>query len=203
MKQQNFRVILGVAVCDLPAKDSPVVYQTWKAMLQRCYAGDTYNSAYLGCAVCKEWLTYSNYKLWYDLNSVPGWEIDKDLLIEGNKVYGPEGCVFLPKYLNGLFKGKNTGRLLKGVLLVRSGRFQARAWNHGVSQALGTYETEEQAHVIHLKQTCMNIHNALIGYRKDINIPTKLLERLINQNKAEVKGIKDKIRMAFSAGEIY
>ena len=85
-------------------------YARWSKMIQRCYDEDfkkehpTYNN----CYVCDEWLCYENFEKWwnehyYELESE--WvELDKDILIKGNKVYSPETCVFTPKAINILFK---------------------------------------------------------------------------------------------------
>ena len=41
-------------------------------------------------------------KIWEQEN----YELDKDLLTEGNKVYGPETCLFVPKVVNNFFTQK-------------------------------------------------------------------------------------------------
>lgn len=35
------------------------------------------------------------------------WAIDKDLMVEGNRIYSPEFCVFVPMRVNNLFNFKN------------------------------------------------------------------------------------------------
>lgn len=37
-------------------------------------------------------------------------DLDKDILVKGNKVYSPDTCVFVPHSINGLFTGCNKGR---------------------------------------------------------------------------------------------
>lgn len=58
--------------------------------------------------VCEEWLNYSNFKIWFDEHYVPcknnQIDLDKDLLVQGNKVYSPETCVFLLHYQNTMFE---------------------------------------------------------------------------------------------------
>lgn len=91
-------------------------YSTWHSMMQRCY--DTKfqenNLTYIGCTVCKEWLSYQNFAQWYDRNyyelDKQRMDIDKDILIKGNKIYSPETCVFVPHCINDLFVKNNINR---------------------------------------------------------------------------------------------
>ena len=59
-------------------------------------------------SVCEEWLNYSNFRIWFDEHYVPcknnQIDLDKDLLVQGNKVYSPETCVFLLHYQNTMFE---------------------------------------------------------------------------------------------------
>ena len=57
--------------------------------------------------ICEEWLNYANFRIWFDEHYVPGkWQIDldKELLVQGNKEYSPETCVFLEHYQNTMFE---------------------------------------------------------------------------------------------------
>lgn len=123
-------------------------YQTWHSMLRRCYSPvfKKDRPTYEGCEVCDEWLRLSTFKKWYAENNVNDWELDKDLLIPGNKTYSPETCIFVPRWLNCF---KNTGSrnsLKKGVK--RSGpKFTARIHDPDNGPIhLGTFPTEDEAH---------------------------------------------------------
>jgi len=89
---------------------------TWWHMLQRCYDKTTQEKqpTYIGCTVCEEWHNYQNFANWYDENYYEvdnqKMEIDKDILIKGNKVYSPETCVFVPKKINILFTKRSLSR---------------------------------------------------------------------------------------------
>lgn len=67
-----------------------------------------YKPEYKDKSVCEEWLNYSNFKIWFDEHYVPSKnnqiDLDKDLLVQGNKVYSPETCVFLLHYQNTMFE---------------------------------------------------------------------------------------------------
>ena len=98
-------------------------YQRWFDMVRRCYSEKYHISkpTYIGCSVCAEWLYFSNFKKWYDENYIDGFHLDKDILVEGNKVYSPEFCRFVPAYLNSLLTDRknNRGDLPLGVTRVR------------------------------------------------------------------------------------
>ena len=86
-------------------------YYKWKNMVQRCYdkkVHKKYKPEYKDKSVCEEWLNYSNFKIWFDEHYVPcknnQIDLDKDLLVQGNKVYSPETCVFLLHYQNTMFE---------------------------------------------------------------------------------------------------
>jgi len=116
-------LILGVGIND---GDEPTTYRdpltgkmkttpayaTWHAMLTRCHS-PTFRAgscAYVGVVVCTEWLTFSNFKTWYDANYVSGYQLDKDLVNPGSKEYSPANCRYVPQYINLLITGSNVTR---------------------------------------------------------------------------------------------
>ena len=72
-------------------------YSTWVRMIERCYSEkwQKRNRSYVGCTVCDEWLYFSKFKAWMEKQDWKGKQLDKDLLVFGNKVYSPETCVFI------------------------------------------------------------------------------------------------------------
>lgn len=114
-------IILGVAYNDLDAVSDTILYSHWMSMLKRCY--DTnhlkHYPTYEMCSVCEEWRQLSNFKEWFDKNYVEGWQLDKDILVKGNKEYSPETCCFVPQEINKLFNSrvKEKTRVEKASLL--------------------------------------------------------------------------------------
>lgn len=110
----------GKGINDLLGKypvhfDKCVLYKTWKKMLGRCYDPkyQQHRPTYIGCTVCDEWLTFSNFRQWMETQDWEGKVLDKDLLYQGNKVYSPDTCVFIPPEINTLIvapikKGKTS-----------------------------------------------------------------------------------------------
>ena len=116
-KAERRTLVFGVGIMD--AESSGVMenihsYSVWIGMLGRCYRKGKYErEAYSGCTVCDEWLTFSEFNKFYEKYHVEGYELDKDLLVPGNKVYMPSRCVFIPRslmvlLLSGQHKKENT-----------------------------------------------------------------------------------------------
>ena len=89
-----------------PIKDK-LSYKHWSSMIRRCYNSNSRNKRYYNdVEVCEEWLSYSNFKKWFDENY---WEcdetldVDKDILCKGNKIYSPQTCLLVPHKINNLF----------------------------------------------------------------------------------------------------
>lgn len=75
-------------------------YNKWSNMIQRCYS-DSARRPYWFVEVCKEWLTFSNFKKWMERQDWEGKELDKDL--KGNGfLYSPESCCFVSQRTNTL-----------------------------------------------------------------------------------------------------
>lgn len=94
-------------------------YRCWCHMLTRCY-DEKYHSSretYTDCTVTASWLNFCNFETWFNENYIKGYHLDKDLIIQGNRVYHPQGCSFIPAYLNSLIiEGRSdSGDLIMGV----------------------------------------------------------------------------------------
>lgn len=126
-------------------------YTTWANMLKRCYNEKelTINPSYEDKLVCKDWLLYENFYDWCISVEYKekGWQLDKDLLVKGNKVYGPEACVFLPPRINGLILkcDKSRGNLPVGVHFDKSRqKFKATCQNEFDKQSQKRFFTIEE-----------------------------------------------------------
>jgi hypothetical protein len=72
-------------------------YSRWKGILCRCYSESTHlqSPTYKDCFVSDEWLNFQNFAKWFETNYVEGYHIDKDIKVEGNRMYGPDTCMFV------------------------------------------------------------------------------------------------------------
>ena len=96
------------------------IYRMWVAMFKRCYSGSSLSlrPSYVGCTVDERWHSFMAFREW--VLAQPEWEglhLDKDLLVPGNKVYGPDTCLFVPLDVNQFltFKQKKSFDLPIGV----------------------------------------------------------------------------------------
>lgn len=144
----NRKLIFGVGIYDGNEHDFGKAYRTWRGMLERCYSNNRSerNKTYSDCSVCNEWRLYSNFKKWFDKNYIEGNYLDKDLLVPGNREYGPDTCCFIPCSLNNLFKRNQSRGHSIGVIKTKSGKFNAYFSSCGNRVYRGPYETEEDAH---------------------------------------------------------
>ena len=74
-------------------------------------------------------------------------EIDKDLLLKGNKIYSPENCCLIPREINGSLnnKRKSNSHLPIGVSNNGSGKYTSKRNFGGLQKHLGTFKTIEEA----------------------------------------------------------
>lgn len=124
-------------------------YSRWCNVLNRCYSDKEHirNPSYIGCSVVTEWHTFSNFKAWMEKQDWEGKELDKDILVEGNKIYGPDTCAFVNKETNYFLRDipKRLYSLPVGVFIRNSGRYSARVKNQGKWINLGTFDSPEEA----------------------------------------------------------
>ena len=133
-------------------------YDLWYSMLQRCYS-DVYKKkrpTYEGCEVSDNFLHYEYFYEWCheqigfgnDGNGNP-FQLDKDLLIKGNKVYSEDSCVFIPQGINKVLTKRESmrGEHLIGVHWHNASRaFKAQvSKSAGKQEYLGSFNTEIEA----------------------------------------------------------
>lgn len=87
-------------------------YVKWAGLMERCnpVKQATILHTYLGVTVCEDWKTFSKFKSWMQEQQWEGLQLDKDILIQGNKIYSPETCVFVPSYINSLLTQSDKAR---------------------------------------------------------------------------------------------
>ena len=129
-------------------------YDLWNGMLVRCYS-DIFKKkqpTYEGCEVSDKFKNYEYFYEWCNKQigfGVSGFELDKDLLTKGNKVYSEYSCIFLPKEINQLLvkSTASRGSYLIGVSWHKTNKaFKATVnKNKGKQEHLGYFKTEIEA----------------------------------------------------------
>ncbi len=128
-------------------------YRAWRDMMKRCYSSKFHETrpTYVDCSVTKEWHSASRFKSWMEKQDWEGMQLDKDILMKGNKVYSPETCVFVHQAVN-LFlldRSGDRGDLPIGVSFhKKSGSYMANCSNSFTkkSEYLGCFDCPQEAH---------------------------------------------------------
>ena len=129
-------------------------YGLWMRMLKRCYS-DSFKKrrpTYEGCEVSNNFKSYEYFYEWCQSQvgfGNEGWQLDKDLLVKGNKVYSENTSVFIPREINQILvkRTASRGEHLIGVCWHKKGKaFVAMVCkNKGKQEHLGCFNTEIEA----------------------------------------------------------
>lgn len=171
--------------------------EIWTSVLERCYSEICWesNPTYKDVEVCKDWLDFQNFASWcesqkfFNAKDDKGnlYQLDKDILVRGNRLYSPETCRFVPSCINKLLISckKRRGDLPVGVFLEKStGKYGAQLQDgSGRQKKLGTFTTPEDAFLVYKihkedRVKCMaecwkdmldfEIYESLLDYKVDI-----------------------------------
>lgn len=149
---------IGYLGCnDTSATDENAAYIKWANMMQRCYNEEVHKNKpyYANCTADIEWHNFSNYREWHKKNYMSNVKIDldKDILVNGNTVYGAETCTLIPHFVNMIFESRGTET--KIVLNDDTGKYDVAMIVSKSKKQVGTFDTYEEA------------KNAYIDYRED------------------------------------
>ena len=133
-------------------------YRAWAGLLERAY-NQKYHATrptYSDVTVCKEWHSFRAFREWWLNNYCEGYELDKDILVVGNREYGPDACIYIPGWLNSftIDSGAARGDLPIGVSIHKpTWKYRSDCNNPitGKKHHLGLFTTAEAAHEAWLK----------------------------------------------------
>ena len=126
----------------------------WTGILQRCYSKEYHNlkPTYETCTASNNFKNFQYFAEWCNKQAgfgINDWQLDKDLLFSGNKVYSEDTCVFLPSHINMLLVKQSYPKINdtpQGVFFRKdSGKYRAICAFGKEKTNLGTYPTPEEA----------------------------------------------------------
>lgn len=132
----------------------------YKSMKGRCSFTDSAvvpkkRESYIGCYYHEDWNKSEVFCEWAQ-NQIGSehldWELDKDILFKGNKVYGPDTCCFVPSEVNVVFTKSNAKRGAYPIGVRRNSRgskFSAQIGGTKSKTHLGTFDTPEEAFAVY------------------------------------------------------
>ena len=133
-------------------------YVLWKSMLRRCYDEKHVEKqpTYMNCYVDEFLLSFNNFynhihtmKGFNEVdNNGANFQLDKDILYKGNKVYHKDKICFVPKEINTFFVNNKAsrGENLIGVRYHKRDKiFDSKVAIDGKPKHLGSFKTELEA----------------------------------------------------------
>ena len=127
-------------------------YMLWRGMLRRC--SDKHQQkhpTYIGCLVSDNFKSFQYFAEWCNNQigfGLPKYQLDKDILVKGNKVYSEHTCAFVPDCLNMVLVKNDArrGQYPVGVYFNRpTQKFMAYLSVNSRHQNLGLFSTPEEA----------------------------------------------------------
>jgi len=182
--------VYGVGINDvmIPYFTSTRTWKTWSGIIRRTdnrdpkWINEQNKTSYIGCTLDSRWYKLSAFKEWIEQwDDFENKEVDKDILIPGNKIYGPDTCLMVRPIVNSWFKPTVVGDLPRGVCW-------NPAWKRGKSPnpyraqitpiggkrtGLGVYGTIEEASAVFEKARKEQI-KILIETETDLRVKNAL-----------------------------
>lgn len=126
--------------------------QLWVSLVSRCKPDGHIQKKYLtyvGCNMSPLFFDFQTFTDWCRIQVGYGlydYQLDKDILVKGNKHYGESTCVFVPRQLNTFLcnSAKSRSKFGIGVYKNRS-KFNAQVTISGKNTSLGLFKTPEEA----------------------------------------------------------
>lgn len=182
------RMIYGVGINDAPypIKGCPY-YSVWKDMVRRTVSNKYKQKypSYNECTLDPRWVKFMNFRQWAEENGYKkGMHLDKDLLIPGNKLYGPDTCLLVSAELNKHLQFNHSLQSKPiGVRFISANKtnpYYAQCKRNGKEYYIGVFPTEQKAIDAYYKvkediilefvekETNPKVKNALMSYCNNI-----------------------------------
>ena len=201
VKDYSLPSVFGIGVTGTPNIDEcdKQCYIIWCSMLKRCYyeKPDTRRNfnTYSQSIVSENFKHFKHFRSWckdqigFESKDDAGktFQLDKDILIKGNKIYSEDTCCFVPAEINSIFTLRKNGRgnnPLGVYFNTKLLKYSASLSRNGNSKYLGLYEDKnsafnayKQAKECYIRETAnkwrdqidSRVYEALINYEVNID----------------------------------
>jgi len=151
-------------------------YRAWVDMMDRCYSEKKHKTSptYKNCDVHSDWHNFQVFAQWYTASDFydMGYELDKDLLKEGNKTYSEDNCVLLPRQINSLLLkcDSKRGKYPIGVSSKeKDSKFYTNLQINGRTKYIGMFDCPNDAHKAYVKAKEDYVKDKAIEWRHKID----------------------------------
>lgn len=159
-------------------------YATWAGMVARAKGKRTKETkpSVRDSDCCDSWKYFSNFKSWMEQQDWEGKQLDKDILVPGNKIYSPETCAFVPAWLNlSMTQRATSGPYPIGVSGSKDGSRVKQYSACYAHKSLGRYMTVELAHKAWQQAKVDALYNMVSRYAAEPCFNTLVAEALIKR----------------------
>ena len=158
-------------------------YVLWREMLRRCYSKSFQQKCpqYKGCYVCDRWHNFTNF--YNDIVKMKGYEymsekrsvnLDKDIIIEGNRVYSPELCRLVPQEINKLITNRKAcrGTFPIGVTFSKSKRkyVASLGFMKGEQVKGNVFDSPDDAFLFYKKHKEAHVKRVIMKFKDRLDI---------------------------------
>ena len=159
-------------------------YFAWKKMLERVFDTKfhTRHPTYIGASVCDEWKYFMNFRAWMMAQDWRDKQLDKDIIVPGNKHYSPETCAFVDGSLNSLLldSASRRGKYPIGVSYNKiMKKYRASMNVNGKKRHLGYFDTPEEASLVYRKEKSRHVRHIALTQVDDPRVRAGLLKHAI------------------------
>lgn len=167
-------------------------YSIWSGMIHRA-TNEKYKQSspsYIGASVCEEWIYFSNFKAWMEKQNWQGKELDKDIILRGNRHYSPETCVFVDGFVNKLFRDsfkKDRTEPFGVYWATRDKTYVAQISENGKTRRLGCSSNKLAAHKLWQKAKLEHIEDYLSTFDANLSQNNMVVALTIGSKAAKLR----------------
>jgi len=152
-------------------------YNTWYDMLSRCYDPRYWEKypTYFGCSVVEEWKNFQVFAEWFTSHrnyGKVGFQLDKDLMYFGNRLYSPTTCDVIPRAVNSAMLVPSVSKNSKFIGIhwcKRDKRYIASIRIDGKKVKLGYFKDEDSAVEAYFQAKRENLLRLACIYKGEIH----------------------------------